>query len=163
MKYVVIQTADGEKLPIIFPERLVHSDVAKVMAQMISFRDAGNLGKQRPVVASAGFVGMENVTVSGESESLGSIRHNPLDALRIAAGASVAHMPDAIIQPLADKLNFAKDRTLYPDHEQPGTVEIDTSLLLAAINEIREWKVDKGGDDQVVLNLEAAIRNSAGC
>lgn len=39
------------------------------------------------------------------------------------------------------------------------TVSVDRSLLQAAINEIRKWKVEKGGDDQVVLNLEASMRS----
>lgn len=36
-------------------------------------------------------------------------------------------------------------------------IPITRSLLEAAVREIREWKVEKGGDDQVLLNLEAAI------
>lgn len=42
------------------------------------------------------------------------------------------------------------------------TVAIDRSLLEAAIAEIRGWKVAKGGDDQVVLNLEAALSAKEG-
>lgn len=42
------------------------------------------------------------------------------------------------------------------------SVNVDRSLLQAAISEIRAWKVAKGGDDQVVLNLEAAISEAEG-
>lgn len=37
-------------------------------------------------------------------------------------------------------------------------VSVDRSLLEVAISEIREWKVNKGGDDQVLLNLESGLR-----
>lgn len=43
-----------------------------------------------------------------------------------------------------------------PVAEEPE-IPITRSLLEAACKELREWKVDKGGDDQVVLNLEAAL------
>lgn len=39
-------------------------------------------------------------------------------------------------------------------------ISVTCSLLQAAVNELREWKVGKGGDDQVVLNLEAAMANA---
>lgn len=42
--------------------------------------------------------------------------------------------------------------------EQEDSVSVDRSLLDAACRELRAWKVDKGGDDQVVLNLEATLR-----
>lgn len=46
------------------------------------------------------------------------------------------------------------------EHNRCDTVTIERSLLEAAIAEIRAWKVQKGGDDQVALNLEAAIASA---
>lgn len=40
-------------------------------------------------------------------------------------------------------------------------VSVDRTLLAAAVREIREWKVDKGGDDQVVLNLECLLTTNS--
>jgi hypothetical protein len=44
--------------------------------------------------------------------------------------------------------------------EQDDTVCVDRSLLQAAVNEIKEWKVDKDGDDQVYLNLKAILKRN---
>lgn len=41
-----------------------------------------------------------------------------------------------------------------PDEEM---VVVSRAVLEVACKEIREWKVDKGGDDFVVSNLEAAM------
>jgi hypothetical protein len=41
---------------------------------------------------------------------------------------------------------------------QDELIPVTRSLLEAAIEEINVWKVGNGGDDQVVLNLEATIR-----
>lgn len=104
MKYIMLQTTDGQKLPVIFPEALVHVHVAAVMTRMVerSFN--------RPAaVVSAGFVTFgDKVKVHGESESLDNLKSNPLDAMRIVSGASVAHMPDAVLEPLARKLGFVE-------------------------------------------------------
>jgi hypothetical protein len=52
-----------------------------------------------------------------------------------------------------------QERADLTDMEE--NIIIDRSILEAACREIREWKVDKGGDDQVVLNIEATLRRSA--
>lgn len=106
MKYVMLETADGQKLPVIFPEAFVHADVADVMGRLIDRQTAGrNLGKRRTLASSAGFVGFTSpVTVHGKSESLGDLQSRPLDAARIIAGSAVAFMPDAMLTPIASKL-----------------------------------------------------------
>lgn len=105
MKYIMIQTADGEKLPIIFPERLVHKDVADIMRRVVGMSTAGQLGKALPQVVSAGFVEFTSIpSVAGVSESLGELKHNPLDGFRIKFGAAVSHMPDELLAPLMTKL-----------------------------------------------------------
>lgn len=45
---------------------------------------------------------------------------------------------------------------------EPGDPDIPVtqSLLAAAIAELKEWKVAKGGDDQVALNLEATLQRA---
>lgn len=45
------------------------------------------------------------------------------------------------------------------DHDPE--VPVTRSLLQAAVAEIRGWKVAKGGDDQVVLNLESILARPA--
>lgn len=101
MKYIVLETDEGQKLPIIFPEAFVHAEVADLMKRLCMI----SLNAKGVKVASAGFVGFRTMPlVSGESESLGGLQHNRLDGVRMMAGASVAHMPDFIIQRLAGKI-----------------------------------------------------------
>lgn len=51
----------------------------------------------------------------------------------------------------------SKVLVLNRNEDETELVPVDRSLLEAACKEIRSWKVSKGGDDQVVLNLEAAL------
>jgi hypothetical protein len=79
MKYIVI-TAFGEdgssrKFPIIFPEFLVHSEVAKYMERIV-YRSAESIHHIETV--SAGFYEVHNGAVHGFSESLG-ITSDPAD------------------------------------------------------------------------------------
>lgn len=111
MKYVMLETSEGQKLPVIFAEAFVHAEVADIMGRWIDRQTAGrNLGKRRTMAASAGFVGLTGVTVSGKSESLGDLQSKPLDAARIMAGSAVAFMPDAMLGPLAERLTEDKLR-----------------------------------------------------
>lgn len=114
MKYIMLQTAEGAKLPVLFPETLVHSDVADVMGRLVDIsRGSKALGRKRTRVASAGFVGIEGkLTVSGKSESLGDIQSNPLDSARIMAGASVEYMPDGMLSPIAYRIANPPDALL---------------------------------------------------
>lgn len=101
MKYIMIETQDGAKLPFIFPEAVTHQFMAAV-CQHIVHRE---LKSDRSVTVSAGFVGMGNdITVTGESESLGGLKHNPADAGRIMFGAAVQFMPDSMVDMLFEKL-----------------------------------------------------------
>jgi hypothetical protein len=78
---------------------------------------------------SDGFVAMSAV-------QCGLVSQEVLNCLRKELGESVERLPEG------------------PSDQ----VSVDRSLLEAACREIRQWKVDKGGDDQVVLNLEATLR-----
>lgn len=105
MKYIMVETSDGQKLPFVFSENLVHSEFAKAALQ--SVRDHRRVACR---VVSAGFVGFTaesvGVTCIGESESLGCLKSNPLDALRIMAGTSIEHMPDMMLRSMAAKLGM---------------------------------------------------------
>jgi hypothetical protein len=65
MKYIMFQTEDGQHMPVMFPDRLVHADVAR------SLERAFVLGEMRGVKpVSAGFCDVEAVAMHGTSESL---------------------------------------------------------------------------------------------
>jgi len=106
MKYIILETAKGVKLPIIFPECLTHSHVAGAMQLVVETLDPSkdlrprqcedllSRGKAPPV--SAGFVRVIEALTSGESESLG-VKAAPSDAGRIIFGDPVALMPDGMV------------------------------------------------------------------
>lgn len=56
-----------------------------------------------------------------------------------------------------EELRAERDSLKAALRDDAECVIVDRSLLEAACKELRTWKVDKGGDDQVVLNLEAAL------
>lgn len=92
MKYIILETEDGAKYPFIFPEAMTHSIVASVMQYVLPGHKS---------VVSAGFVEIgTDVTVYGESESLGGLKSNAMDSARIMLGASIQHMPDDMLPPL---------------------------------------------------------------
>lgn len=74
MKYIMFDTKDGRKLPVIFADDLVHADVALVMAR--AGRELGLFP------STAGFVTMGVVATFGESETL-KMKSNPKDATTI--------------------------------------------------------------------------------
>lgn len=63
----------------------------------------------------------------------------------------------ALLELRALRASHAKVVEEVQDIEPKTIIVIDRSLLEAACRELRTWKVDKGGDDQVVVNLEAAL------
>lgn len=111
MKYIVLETLDGLKLPILFPDILTHSIVAGAMQLAVDTLDKAKdlraqqcvglleRGSAQPV--SAGFVSIgTDVSVDGESESLGGVKHNPADAGRIMFGDTVGFSPDSFVEML---------------------------------------------------------------
>jgi len=71
MKYIMFEKSvpgGVQRIPIIFPDQLVHVDVAEAIQNII--------GKGRPV--SAGSLAVHVFSVSGESTTLG-LKHNPED------------------------------------------------------------------------------------
>lgn len=99
MKYVMMLTLAGQRLPILFPEHLVHAHVADDMRRRI-LRDT----KQPAGPVSAGFVSFkEGLSVYGESDTLG-LKSRPIDAAYIALGAPVAFMPEDVLAVMWEKL-----------------------------------------------------------
>jgi len=93
MKYIMLETDEGMKLPILFPDVLVHANVAELMKRLTLFQ----LKVAKCEVVSAGFVNIADASVHGDSESLG-VKSNPTDGVRILAGSAVSHMPDDLLQ-----------------------------------------------------------------
>lgn len=115
MKYIMLETKDGAKLPIIFPDVLTHVFVAGAMQLVIDTMDPKKDLRPRQLlsmleggsaaVVSAGFVGLGmDITVHGESESLGGIKSKPADAARIVGGEAIQYMPDEMAEMLLAKL-----------------------------------------------------------
>lgn len=114
MKYVVLETEDGRRLPIIFPDVLVHAHVAGAIQQAIlamgsqdkQFHERQLQGRLEAAVhglegakpVSAGFVAVHDAVVHGRSESLGDLASNPADRARIVLGDSIGHSDDAMAQ-----------------------------------------------------------------
>lgn len=94
MKYIMLETALGQKLPIIFPTTFNHVDIAAVTKVLLERRQ-----EVSSECVSAGFVELgDNVTVHGESESLGGLKSRPTDAMRIMIGEAVSHTPDDLME-----------------------------------------------------------------
>lgn len=103
MKYIMMETAEGKKIPILFPDCIVHSEMEKAA----TFAIHRSL-KQYSQAVSAGFVGIDGeFTTSGESESIG-IKSKKVDAAYIAFGDAASLMPEAIVADLAVKAKKAK-------------------------------------------------------
>ena len=101
MKYIMLETEEGQKLPFLFPEAVNHDNMALFAAGLVKAQF--KLPKE-PKVVNAGFASVNDVRVFGKSESLGNLPSAPLDATRIIAGESVMYMPDAFLVPLAEKI-----------------------------------------------------------
>lgn len=100
MKYIMMQTKDGAKLPVLFSETITHVFMAAAVQAVIK-----ETMKTEAVVASAGFVALGlGAEVSGESESLGGIKSVPADAARIMVGDSLAFMPDELAMTMLKRL-----------------------------------------------------------
>jgi Lar family restriction alleviation protein len=78
-------------------------------------------------------------------------RGNPLRV--VLSDGSEATIRQQLIDNFASPSPFGQ----HPEEQFDPHIPISKSLLEAAIAEIRKWKVEQGGDDQVVLNLEAAL------
>jgi hypothetical protein len=104
MKYIMLETVDGAKLPIIFPDCLTHSLVAGAMQMAVECMDKEKdlrpkqclslYARGEAPAVSAGFVELHDVHVHGKSESLGDLPHKPADAARMLLGSTIQFIPD---------------------------------------------------------------------
>jgi hypothetical protein len=107
MKYVMMETGEGQKLPFIFPEVLVHQTMAMLFGAAI---EVGMNVKAEAV--SAGFIKLGlGAEVYGESESLGGMKSVEADAARIMVGNSIAFMPDALATQMLERLRAVAKET----------------------------------------------------
>lgn len=91
MKYIMFESPEGGKFPVIFPDQTAH------VFMNAAVRAITGIGLETPwEPVSAGFINIGNCDVHGESESLGGLAHNEADAARIIIGDSVAFMPDLV-------------------------------------------------------------------
>ena len=107
MKYIMLETKDGAKLPIIFPDVLTHLFVAGAMKLVLDTLDptkdlrpkqlASMNDNPNSRVISAGFVSVIEAETFGESESLG-VHSNKFDGGRMMFGQAVMHMPDETVE-----------------------------------------------------------------
>lgn len=103
MKYVMFETENGRKFAVMFPDHMVHAQVAH-MVGVLSLR----AHKEMATPVTAGFVNPgDELSVAGESESL-NLKSDPVDAIRIMIGESVSSMPDSILAPLWKQVDDAK-------------------------------------------------------
>lgn len=86
MKYIILENSNGQILPIIFPEVLVHSEIAEYMRHL-TLRDLGSTFTP----TSAGFVNIEMCSTYGESESIG-VESKENDNFNIQASQSFGMM-----------------------------------------------------------------------
>ena len=95
MKYIMMETEDGKRMPFVFPESVVHLHMAVLIKALM------DLPKMPVKCVSAGFVsgiGL-GLTTHGESESIG-VASDPVDAAYIALGEAVARMPPELMPAL---------------------------------------------------------------
>jgi hypothetical protein len=81
MKYIIMETMDKRKVPIIFPEMIEHCDVAKAFLEIIK-------GMQ---VVSLGQLSVNDVTVDDESgmgDALEILSHDYFNNHEIPRGAA---------------------------------------------------------------------------
>jgi len=80
-KYVMFQDRHGRQFPVIFPQELVHAEMAKIVPHAYRSGELAD-GKREwdcPKAVSAGFVeGMAVCIAMGESESMG-VKSRPED------------------------------------------------------------------------------------
>lgn len=114
MKYIVLETENGRRLPILFPECLVHAHVAGAIQQAIlamgrrdqqfherqcaARLEAAVHGLEGAKPVSAGFASIQDVVVHGKSETLGDLACNSADRGRMILGDSISHSEDEVVE-----------------------------------------------------------------
>lgn len=106
MKYIMLEGSNGIKYPIIFPDVLVHREMAQLVGQFMMKRNG-----IFTMSISAGFVDLGlDTMVHGESESLG-IKSNELDVIRLILGTNGCGVPDEMLPGIMEKMKARQRRS----------------------------------------------------
>jgi len=142
MKYIMIETSEGARMPFLFPESCTHSVMAELMRTMLDWFH----NMKATIVVSAGFVNMgTDLTVHGESESLGGLKSVKADAARIILGHAIQFMPDPMVTMLLGQLE--------------GNVRsgVDSDLAIAIAEHAFNAGFDAGGFNVRGIDAQTAL------
>jgi hypothetical protein len=104
MKYIILETTEGMRFSVIFPEILVHADVALFMTELT---DATI--KRKAVPVSAGHIALgTDFTCSGGSDTL-NMQSRPQDEAIVGIGEQAWAFPDAMLISLWAKAKLHKE------------------------------------------------------
>lgn len=92
MKYIMFENELGHKIPVIFPDKIVHADMAKSIAYMMVMQNDEFV---KPV--SSGLVSIK-AKVSGKSKTL-NLESNDDDSMYITFNDSIGSLPLDIMPP----------------------------------------------------------------
>lgn len=163
MKYIMLETEEGLKLPIIFPECLTHSLVAGAMQMAVECMDKEKDLRPKQCLSlytrgeapatSAGFVELHDVHVHGASESLGDLPHKPADAARMLLGSSIQFMPDSTALHMQSMLN---------ERLRSG-VDSDLAIAIGEAAFYAGWdaRADKVGGDSITQDIAEQLKVDA--
>lgn len=99
LKYIILESAEGMKLPFMFPEIAVHADMAELMkVAMARFYSMPGCK-----VISAGFCEATDILCHGESESLNMKARPEIDAATFGLGQQAGFLPDEFFVLLWEK------------------------------------------------------------
>jgi hypothetical protein len=106
MKYIMFENDQGSKIPVMFPDEIVHSDFAEYIQHYFSMNQDEYI---TPV--SAGFVTV-SAHCSGKSETL-ELQSHVDDSMHITfhdglKGQPLELMPDTIVRTLKNKMKELK-------------------------------------------------------
>lgn len=99
MKYIMLEDIEGRKIPIIFPDHIVHADMAKLACNLIA-------RQQKAIVQpiAAGFISIgTDIMTFGESETL-KLKSRTADAAYIVAGEAGQYMPEIMVSGLLARI-----------------------------------------------------------
>lgn len=104
MKYIILETTEGFRLPFVFPDCLIHADMALFMAELV---DATIKQKAHPVSAGTIALGTD-FTCSGGSDTL-AMKSRPQDEAIIGVGEQAWTFPDDMLVSLWEKAKAHKE------------------------------------------------------
>jgi hypothetical protein len=105
MKYIMLEDTNGRKIPIIFPDHLVHADMAKAVGSVLARSQ-----KALTMPVGAGFINLgTDISVSGESETL-SLQSREIDAAYIIAGEAGQYMAEPMMAGLMERIKARKPK-----------------------------------------------------